>query len=500
LPSANIGNGGCVNQQAGPKRVRDRFDEVVRSYIEAPPRVLLPMAGALALLIALVDRAITSNVSVGLLYALPIMLAAPALSRWQMLLVCCACSALREHYAPFSWEAHAELRLVSALIAFVGSGLFVRELVQARRMVSDYAGRLQEQSDRREEAEHQLQMIVESSPAAIITVDSDGLVDMANQAAHELLLLDAGALPGRGIRDYLPVISELLASPATERPFRSATNGRGRRSNGETFLACIWFSTYSTPAGNRLAAVVTDSSEDLRDWQEASLQSLLQSTRVLVGSVSHEVRNICAAISVVHANLGRLPGIAGSEDYAALGTLAQGLSRLSTIELQAGTAQEPGCFSLDQALDEFRIVMSPTLEAAEVELEISAPDHLPMVQGERHGVLQALLNLGRNSLRAMEHCSTRRIAVQAQAYADCVMVRFSDSGPGVIQPDKLFQPFQPGADNVGLGLFVSRAIVRAGEGELYYEPSASGCTMCLKLKPSRAVEAAPDAPGTEVSA
>lgn len=478
------------------ERVLDLVADPIRAFTAASPRVVLPVAGGLVLLIAVLDRAISSNIALGLLYAIPIMLAAPWLSRWQILLVSAVCSVLREHYAPFSWLDHAELRLISAWITFIGGGLFVHELVQARRMSLDYANRLHEQAERRREAEHQLQMIVESSPAAIFTVDSDGRVDMANQAAHELFGVDPGALPGHPIRDYLPVVAELLQTPPAERAYRSATNGRGRRASGETFLACIWFSTYSSQAGNRLAAVVTDSSDDLRDWQETSLQSLLQSTRVLVGSVSHEVRNICAAISVVHANLGRLPGVAGSEDYAALGTLSQGLSRLATIELQSGVEAEPGCFSLDHLFDEFRVVISPSLEAAGVELSLTVPDGLPLVVGDRHGVLQVLLNLSRNSIRAMTNSPVRRLAVQAREYQDYVIVRFSDSGPGVIQPDKLFQPFQPGADNIGLGLFVSRAIVRAGEGELYYEPSENGCTMCLKLKPCHGS----DAHNTEVPA
>ena len=77
------------------------------------------------------------------------------------------------------------------------------------------------------------------------------------------------------------------------------------------------FSTLPSSSGNRLAAIIVDGSEDLRDWQEASLQSILLSTRVLVGSVSHEIRNLAAAIVMVHSNLGRIPGVAESEDYSA---------------------------------------------------------------------------------------------------------------------------------------------------------------------------------------
>jgi C4-dicarboxylate-specific signal transduction histidine kinase len=223
---------------------------------------------------------------------------------------------------------------------------------------------------------------------------------------------------------------------------------------------------------------------------------------VLVGSVSHEIRNICAAIAVVHANLGRISGVAATEDYAALGTLAQGLAKLTTVELQSGGDSELlGSVSLETLVEEFRIVMGPSLEADEVELAIELQPGLPEVTGDHHGLLQVLLNLGRNSLRAMSQAEYRRLQVTGRMQDDgSVLLRFQDSGPGVAAPEKLFQPFQQGAEAVGLGLFVSRAIVRACEGELYHEPSAAGCTMCLKLKPFSGGESHTESQATEVPA
>lgn len=221
---------------------------------------------------------------------------------------------------------------------------------------------------------------------------------------------------------------------------------------------------------------------------------------MLVGSVSHEIRNVCAAISVVHANLGRIQGVAQTEDYVALGTLAQGLARLATVELHASGEQELGSVNLDTLLEEFRIVVAPTLAAADIELSIEIEPDLPMVLGDHHGLLQAMLNLSRNSVRAMEHSPARALRVSAALGADHVLVRVEDSGPGAAHPERLFQPFQQGADAIGLGLFVSRAIVRACEGELYYEPSPRGCAMCLRLKPSLAGESPGEAQTTEIPA
>ena len=91
------------------------------------------------------------------------------------------------------------------------------------------------------------------------------------------------------------------------------------------FLADIWFSTYRTSVGSRLAAMVVDTSEDLRNREEFSLHQLLAASRILVGAVSHEIRNVCGAIAVVHENLARNTSLAHNKDFEALGTLIQTL-------------------------------------------------------------------------------------------------------------------------------------------------------------------------------
>jgi hypothetical protein len=76
------------------------------------------------------------------------------------------------------------------------------------------------------------------------------------------------------------------------------------------------------------------SSEDLHDKEEASLHHLLVASRLAVGAVSHEIRNVCGAISVVYENLSGKGELAQSEDFRALGNLVEGLGRIATLELR----------------------------------------------------------------------------------------------------------------------------------------------------------------------
>ncbi|MCX6625074.1 MAG: ATP-binding protein, partial [Acidobacteria bacterium] len=100
---------------------------------------------------------------------------------------------------------------------------------------------------------------------------------------------------------------------------------------------------------------------------------------------------------------------------------------------------------------------------------------------DHHGLLQVFLNLTSNSRRAMENSEQRMLSVHARQLDEVVVVRFQDSGSGIELPDALFRPFQPGVQT-GLGLYVSRAIVRSFGGDLRYEATPRGACFTVSLR------------------
>jgi C4-dicarboxylate-specific signal transduction histidine kinase len=108
---------------------------------------------------------------------------------------------------------------------------------------------------------------------------------------------------------------------------------------------------------------------------------------------------------------------------------------------------------------------------------------LPLVWADSYGLLQVFLNLARNSQRALETCARKALTIAASAEEDSVVIRFEDTGAGVAFPEQLFRPFQPGADGAGLGLYVSRAIVRSFRGELRYEARPAVSCFAVVLAP-----------------
>jgi PAS domain S-box-containing protein len=434
-------------------------------------RSILLKAGLLITLIALADWRADKEVTLGFLYLFPMLLVGSVLQRWQIALVAALCTFLTEIFDSFEWRPSAGIpRDILVFFAFLGMGLFVYEVVRSRQAALRHLKQIEDESEARRAAEEQLKVLVNSSPVAIFTADAEGRVLQANGAAHRLFALPEGSLPGRSIRDYLPALVNVPPSELNGRSFRTVMQCRGRRQDGEAFLADIWFSTYRTSVGSRLAAMVVDTSEDLRNREEYSLHQLLAASRILVGAVSHEVRNVCGAIAVVHQNLARNPTLAFSKDFEALGTLIETLEKIAALELRQ-TPYPATRVDLPALLEELRIVIEPALREEGVEVCWDIEPGLPAVWADRQSLMQVFLNLTKNSQRAMLHRPARRLDIVARASGHGVAVRVQDTGGGIPHPEHLFRPFQPGAQSTGLGLYLSRALMRSFRGDLHYEPA-----------------------------
>ena len=81
----------------------------------------------------------------------------------------------------------------------------------------------------------------------------------------------------------------------------------------------------------------------------------------------------------------------------------------------------------------------------------------------------------------MQESSRRELHVSAHVQAKTLTIRFHDTGPGVEDPEQLFEPFHAGASGNGMGLYVSRFILRSFGGELRHEPVASGACFAVEL-------------------
>ena len=329
------------------------------------------------------------------------------------------------------------------------------------------------------EREEDLRVLVESSPAAIFTLDAEGRVLLANEAAQRLLGFEDRPVIGETIAPLLPALMSALERPRLL--MRTNMECVGRRRTGDVFLAHVWFSTYQILSGTRLAAIAFDASEQLRDREVSGLGSVAAASRVLFGAVSHEVRNLAAAAAVAHVNLARNASLTDNQDFRALGALVSGLERIASSDLRLGSSRAVDSIDLQNVLDELRIVLEPACREDGIAVEWHIASDLPPVMAEPHSLLQIFLNLAQNAQKEMAGCEERRLCITASAEPETVVVCFEDSGPGVARPDTLFRPFPDGGPATGLGLFVSRTIARSFAGDVRYEPRAHGSCFTVRL-------------------
>ena len=441
---------------------------------------LVKVVGLIAL-IALLDWMIVGEIPLGFLYLAPMALAGGVLEPWQIACVASLCTILAESFSDLKWDPRTGVsRDVLFFAAFFGAGVFVREVTRNRKVVLAHLEEIRRQGDARRDAEEQLRILVESSPAAIFTADAGGEVVMANEAAHRMLGLMQGTLPGRVIHRYLPSLRNVSGPDASQHFFRTVMQARGYREGGETFLADICFSTYRTEAGVRLAAMVLDASEDLRTQEVAGLHQLLAGSRIAIGAFSHEIRNVCGAIAAVHHNLSSSGLANGNKDFEALGNLISALERIANVNLRQTTNQASEV-DLSALLEELKIVIDPTLEDENITTHWTCDPGLPLVWADRSILMQVFLNLTTNSVRTLAQRPEKTLTISAREEGDQVAIEFVDTGGGVLHPEHLFRPFQDGARSTGLGLYLSRAFVRSFGGDIHHKASPGGACFTVSL-------------------
>jgi len=174
------------------------------------------------------------------------MLAAGFLPRWAIVLLGLACALPSERFSNLD-PADANIRLGFEALALCGCGLLTSEVLRNQRL--------------HQEAQERTRILVETSPAAILTVNEGGLIELANHAATELLAPRDGRLIGEPIAAFLPDLHRALR-PEEGPQFRASMQCRGHRGNGESFLAEVWFSSYKEGATPKLAAIIADVSEE----------------------------------------------------------------------------------------------------------------------------------------------------------------------------------------------------------------------------------------------
>jgi two-component system sensor kinase FixL len=434
------------------------------------------------------DQRLSVEIPLALLYLAPIVLMSTALRRWQIPLLGAVCTAVAEFGDGYPWTVSGGVaRDALYFLAYTAAGLYVSEVLSRGAREQAHLEALEAEIDARRGAEEQLRLVVANSSIAIITSDETGTILQANDAAERMF---SGEMPrvgerleGSSLKEFMPSLARVQIQRQGWEHLKTMLQCQGMRATQDPFLADVWVSSYSTSHGGRLTAMIIDASTEVRDREEANLEQVLVGSRLAVGALFHEIRNICAAIAVVQQNLrATFASEKPSEDFEALQQLVTALERMASLELSLARRQ-PTKLRLDSFLRELRIILTPSLRETGIALDWRVESNLPEVWADQQSLLQVFLNLVRNAEKALTPVENARLEVVASKVDGLVQVKVSDNGPGVSDPASLFRPFSGGYSGSGLGLYLSRAMMLSFHGNLVHQASAAGATFVVEMIP-----------------
>jgi two-component system NtrC family sensor kinase len=215
--------------------------------------------------------------------------------------------------------------------------------------------------------------------------------------------------------------------------------------------------------------------DDLRRMQEQLLHSeKMAAVGQLISGVAHELNNPLTAIlgySQLLASCGQV-GPQGLEYSDKLYKQAQRTHRIVQNLLSFARQHKPerAPVHLNQILEDTLALRDYDLRMSNIRLHLNLAEDLPHVSADRHQLQQVFLNLVNNAVDAiLEGSADGDLWVRTAKEGNKFLVEFTDSGPGVKDPTKVFDPFyttKPVGKGTGLGLSICYGIVTEHGGQI----------------------------------
>src|SRR5271168_1520659 len=262
----------------------------------------------------------------------------------------------------------------------------------------------------------------------------------------------------------------------------SSRENRVYSSNDENLLVAIGRQLATTIEKVRLYEETCRAYEDLRKTQEQLLQSeKMSAVGQLIAGVAHELNNPLTAI-LGYAQLLESEGLSTrAQDYVSkLFKQAQRTHRVVQNLLSFARQRKPQREEVDvrRVLDETLALRDYDLKTNNIRVEREAPAEPALVVADPHQIEQVFLNIINNAVDAiLETGRTGKIKIRVHRQNGHVCTQFSDDGPGLKDPKRIFDPFyttKSVGKGTGLGLSICYGIVKEHGGDITANNSPDG--------------------------
>ena len=350
--------------------------------------------------------------------------------------------------------------------------------------------------------------ILDNALDAIISIDSQGLIQEFNPAAEELFQLKQQDMIGiENIRHIIPRqmrdahdsgLAKSVENSFQQNEFQRRKEVQGLRSDGELIDLEMALTSIEIQGKQQFTAFIHDITERkqlFKNLQEA-LEKAENSARAkseFLANMSHEIRTpMNAIIGMTYLCLQTETSDRQRNYLDKIHTSAEALLRiindiLDFSKIEAGMLElESIDFNLSKVLDDLSTLVSIKAQDKGLELIYDVARGVPRhLHGDPLRLGQVLINLISNAIKFTDSGYIKLSVDMKQESEDEAVLHFSvrDTGIGMTtaQKEKLFQKFTQADGSTtrqyggtGLGLAISKQIVELMDGEIWIE-TAPNC-------------------------
>ncbi|UCF90278.1 MAG: PAS domain S-box protein [Desulfobacterales bacterium] len=372
-------------------------------------------------------------------------------------------------------------------------------LKEERRLITAIAEQLSKAIDRRrvetalQESEKRFRLLIENSLTGISIVQ-DNRVVYQNQEQERLL----GPLPRPYILgDLANIHPEDLEK--VKQLSHGINSGESRTLQAEfrfyppakrdIRLELRWVHCRATSIEYRGQNAVLVNMMDITRSRELEdllrIQDKMASLGRVAAGIAHEIRNPLSGINIYLNTLERIHGREGSQSRVGqiIRQLKSASNKIESVIRRVMDFSKPSepkfvTININQPIEEAINLTAVTLRKNGIQLEKNLTDNLPLCLADPNLIEEMVLNLINNAAEAMQSMEgDKQLAVSSSGAMDRILIRVSDSGPGVPLESrtKIFDPFfTTKHEGTGIGLSLSHRIVTDHGGSLQVTTSKWG--------------------------
>ena len=340
--------------------------------------------------------------------------------------------------------------------------------------------------------------ILENLNTAVLLFDGNLCLKYINPAGEMLFAASAKQITGQSIEELLPhsgQFTEALrrshqsGNPYTEREVQLILL------NQQTITVDCTITPLNEPRENGLLLEVLQLDRHLRIAREEALLAQNQTSKTLIRGIAHEIKNPLGGLRGAAQLLEReLPDAKLKEYTQVIIGEADRLQNLLDRMLGPNSLPQKRPVNIHEIVE--RVYTLLEVEAAEgISIVKDYDPSIPELNADPDQLIQAVLNIARNALQAMNGNGKitlqtriqRSFTIRQRHHKNVATIHIIDDGPGIAPEmiDSIFYPMITGhAEGSGLGLPIAQSLVNLHGGliECTSRPEKTVFTIHLPLE------------------